>query len=158
MTVFQTTCSSITGKVLYSDTYVSRYFEEDTIEDIPLLNRVTAIPVIGHLGALLRIVLSILHMIGHSLAAVIFRDSGHLAHVAKGGAELLRGIIEFIPIGGRIFVWGYDTRDCSTGLVPQYFKVEVGRYFLIKIYNPNEPDRVDQYLTRKGRHPLMQTA
>lgn len=155
MAIIQTTCSSITGKFLYSDTYVSRHFEEGIVEQIPLLNRVTAIPIVGHLGAGIRIALAIIHITGHTFAALIFLDSGHLCHVAKGGAELLRGIIEMIPLAGRIFVWIYDSRDCGCG-GPYYSRVEVGRYFLVKIYNPTQPDQIDQYLSQKGRHPFMQ--
>lgn len=162
MVILKTTCeSSFTGKYLYSDTYAEipgcrapKGKPEITI--MPTLNKGAAIPFFGHVAATGRIALAIIHIAGHTFAAIIFWDMGHLCHVAKGGAELLRGLIEITPIVGRIFVWNYDSRDplCSHKCSEEtgYYS----SYFLIKIYNPDQPDLIDHHLAQKGKHPYLQ--
>jgi hypothetical protein len=143
MYFFETGCESLTGKILYSDSYAEKSYEEP-IEIMPLLNTCAAVPFLGIIVGVARIALAILHIIGHLLATAIFSDRGHLFHAAKGGAELLRGIIEALPIVGRLFVWYHDTRirTCFA------FSSRTISYscFIVKIYNPENPDPIDLLL------------
>ncbi len=153
MTVLSSTCSSFTGKFLYSDTYakVSGWVDgsiEDCIieEKTSTLNKLAAIPFIGSVSGALRVCLACIHMVGHLFAALLFQNWGHIAHVVKGGAELLRGVIEVIPVVGNIFSIFYNQPNflligqqssCQGGHVEAY------SFFLVKIRNPNKLDQID---------------
>lgn len=99
----QTNVPSAIGRLLYSDEYRSYSSRIN-----PVLNQWAAIPVIGRLAGISRIILSIIHILGHLGAMLVTLDTGHLKHVVKGGAELLRGVIEAIPIIGFLFANGYQ--------------------------------------------------
>ena len=83
---------------------------------------------IGIAAGITRMVLSVIHIIGHLLMACITWDKGHCYHAAKGGCEFLRGLIESIPFAGRAFARIYFNH---------------GIWWMIKIYNPDEPDSLD---------------
>lgn len=148
-------CQSLTGELLYSDTFCYYPFRDDdeppaeTIKIYPIINRIEAIPFFGPLGGAFRLVLAIIHMIGHAVACLIYRNKEHLIHVAKGATEALRGIIAMIPIVGRIFVWFNDL--VSGGL----FGFSHRSFFIIKIYRPDCPDYIDRCIQGEGGHPYL---
>ena len=120
-------CDSWTGQILYSDIHVD-LVDDDNIptgyaKERHFLNNMTYIPVIGSLAGVARIALAVVHILLHFLAAVFTCNWDHLAHVVKGSAELLRGIIETIPVVGTIFACWHD------GLL----KSQHWCFFLVKI-------------------------
>src|SRR5260221_12413597 len=107
MAILTTTCTSFTGNILYSDCFVilPEVLSDDPIKgDVPFLNQWAGIIFIGDLAGVTRCALAIIHIIGHTFAAAIFWDSGHLYHVLKGSAEFLQCFIEMILMAGRSFV------------------------------------------------------
>jgi hypothetical protein len=147
--------NSITGKWLYSDYYGANFDDQDCIEKTTFLNRRSTYPIIGIAAGVSRCALATIHIIGHLFAALIFRDQGHLAHAFKGCAEFCRGIIEAIPIVGRIFSIAMN----PTGSLPSYLFhgcpgcrriKECYSFFLIKIYNPKKLDEIDQAVINLG--------
>jgi hypothetical protein len=152
MAILKTNCGSLTGNLLYSDTYAKTkglYDSGPSIYVMPTLNTLAAIPLLGPLAGILRVALAIIHMIGHTVAALIFWNTGHFCHVAKGGTELLRGVIEMIPIVGRLFAWFYDAR---APLIPTSQSSTKYSYswFILKISNPFLCDEIDRYLMDQG--------
>ena len=146
----ETTCTSWTGKFLYSDTYEyagNPYDRTDDDKDkrvLPALNIFEAIPFVGVAGGLVRMALAIIHMIGHAIAACVCWNKGHLYHAAKGGTELLRGFIAAIPLFGVKFVWEQDgIWKCPPTRNSSY---EHKNAFLIRIKNPNQVGRIDECL------------
>lgn len=140
-----TSCESWTGNIIYSDSYVQLGNHHDITdwEERPLLNHLAAVPVVGSLAGGIRVALAVIHILGHSLAAVVLWNREHLFHVIKGGAELIRGIIEVIPVIGRIFSWTYDAQlpwfhDCGA------HTQERATFFLVKVYNPVHLTNGDQ--------------
>lgn len=129
------------GGLIYSDTYSH---EDPRANQRSFLNKWAAIPILGCLAGVARVALAIVHIIGHLLAAIpdylIFKDTNHLCHAAKGSTELLRGCIETMPIIGNVFVWLYDAPSFCTNGDFEY------SFFIIKIYNPNNPDPIDLHL------------
>lgn len=149
------TRESWTGNIIYSDSYhVEKCCDPDT-NDLPLLNRLARIPVIGRLAGIARVAISIIHIVGHAIAALVLWDKQHLPHVAKGATELVRGLIESIPIVGFIFALKYDRGPMIDGFDEhEHNKISAyhencnkneyrkSRFFLIKIYNPNQIDQL----------------
>ncbi len=130
--VWETNVESFTGEYLYSDFAVGKG-EKDTT-----LNSLTQVPVVGIVAGVARVALGVIHTIGHLLAALFTLKKGHLFHAAKGACEILRGIIESIPIIGRIFAnlcnASYDADEGNRS------------WWIIKIYNPEKPDGLDQWM------------
>jgi len=157
MVFLRTECTSLTGKVLYSDCFRQHVGQlggpdKNTLPyQKPFLNRWASIPVIGSLAGITRMILAIIHIIGHLISAAIFRDRGHLFHAVKGCAEFLRGFFEAIPIAGNIFVWLHDPHDglCHEcyNFNDEYFRGVVTHYsfFIIKITNLSAPDHIDRH-------------
>lgn len=153
MRVLFTTTGSITGNILYSDTYVQRTIPSEgtapvTLSKKPFLNRLAVIPILGSAVGVFRVALAVVHIVGHLFAALIFWDSGHLKHVAKGSAEFLRGSIEAIPFVGNIFVFWFDAQVpyFIESMEPQPFYA--ASVFLVKISHPNRRDHIDEYIDR----------
>ncbi len=146
--VIETHVESYTGKILYSDYARGRGGEKDSI-----LNVCTKIPFIGIGAGLVRILLGIIHSVGHLLAAIFTQKKGHLFHTAKGVCEILRGSIETVPIVGRIFANVYNN---SFGLPPLDFdNIGVRSWWMIKIYNPEKPDGLDHWMHNWIEFPQM---
>lgn len=142
--VFETTTESLTGDYLYSD-FATKYgaAEKDTT-----LNTLVKIPFIGNVAGICRVALGIIHTIGHLIAALVTWDKGHLFHAAKGCCEIIRGLIETLPIIGRIFANLYNSRPVWD---PQG---EGARsWWMIKIYNPNKPDGLDVWMNNWNPFP-----
>ena len=133
----------------------------------PLLNRIAAIPFIGPIAGIMRIGLSVIHVIGHLFLSIWNKE--HIPHVIKGGFECLRGVIELIPVIGRIWTWHKDALivDCAGQALFEkdhqryYFEDSKSlgiklvdsvraRYFLYKISNPNNMDHIDELLGGPG--------
>ena len=140
--VMETHVESLTGPFLYSD------FATGRAEKNPVLNKIAKIPLIGVLGGLARVVLGIVHTCGHLGAAAFTVKRGHLFHAAKGSCELLRGVIEALPVIGRLFAYLY----CSA---PLFDHTGQGRcsWWIIKIYNPRHPDGVDIWMEYWKEYP-----
>lgn len=146
--VVQTDVSSWSGKYLYSDCSIGKPDHitiDDQTERDTFLNKTSRIFVVGILAGIARIAIAIFHTLGHLFAAVFTRKKGHLFHAAKGAAELLRGILETFPIGGRIFASTYNPIGCGrASLDPD---IERGRtWWILKIYNPQIPDNFDRWM------------
>jgi hypothetical protein len=133
--VVETDVESLTGKYLYSDFATGKGKKDST------LNTLTKIPFVGIIAGVARVGLGIIHTIGHLFAALFTLQKGHLFHASKGTCEILRGIIETVPIIGRIFANFYN----STPVYDPYG--EGGRaWWMIKIYNPKNPDGLDKWM------------
>ena len=149
MVFLRTECQSLTGRILYSDCYQERpgmLCDQPEVDRKSFLNRWAAVPLLGCLAGVTRMVLAIIHIVGHLICAAIFREKGHLYHAAKGGTEFVRGLIETIPIVGNIFVWKYDPQMCTRFLrweYSRYVKTE-WCFFIIKITNPTKLDDIDR--------------
>lgn len=128
--VIENTLHSWTGDLLYSDTG----YEEmcSVYPQHSLLDYLASKHLIGVVGGVIRVALAALHVLGHTLAFPITLDTRHFAHIAKGSSELLKGIIQSIPIIGSYFsrAWINDWK---------------GSWWMIKIYNPNHPDSLDNF-------------
>lgn len=128
--VVETRTTSLTGPLFYSDRK-HEYYEYNTFSyPQSFLNSLSTIPVIGMLAGITRMVLAVIHTVGHLFAALITINKGHCYHALKGGCEFLRGFIEAIPLLGRKFAQDY----CRSG-----------QWWIIKIYNPDAPDSLDEY-------------
>lgn len=160
---YSSNINSWTGKLLYSDSYVLREKDSQHAQTViknncPFLNRLAKIPLLNIPGGLIRCVLAIIHMVGHALAALFTWDKQHVPHVYKGAVELVRGIIEALPIIGNIFAWTYDESylfDCYATVEDECNRVSnsdvepsdiyvkwqvVQSFFIIKVYNPCKVD------------------
>lgn len=148
--VIATDVESFTGPYLYSD---YAHLELDTSthpelhnlmrsingrlykEHTTTLNNLSKLPVIGILAAITRVALACIHIVIHSAQALIFQEKGHLYHAAKGVCEIYRGLVDAIPIVGRLY------SICKySHTAPEYSK----HWTILKIYNPNKPDLVDE--------------
>ncbi len=132
--VVETTRKSWTGPLFYSDakSVHDTSFTTDSPE-LTTLNLLALYPIVGIAAGVLRMILATIHCIGHLLlAAFLKHNKGHLYHAAKGGCEFLRGFIEALPIAGRIFSW--------------YYCQNKGYWWMIKIYNPQNPDYLDSHM------------
>lgn len=95
------------------------------------------------LGAgIARIALGVIHILGHLLAVPFAIKQVNLAHAAKGGCEIVRGVIESIPIMGRIFVNTYSPDPHTAKSIGRISCS--GNYFMMNIYNASRPDTLDQ--------------
>ncbi len=150
--VFETTCKSLTGYFLYSDTYSKipprEKLQKPIERQVPLLSRWAAIPVIGILAGITRIALAKIHIVGHLLAAALFWDKGHLMHALKGAVEGVRGVIESTWVVGRIFVWLYDAPhlyrfDAYCRFQNNHAPIFCYSVFLIRICHPKSTDPID---------------
>ncbi|NDB84622.1 MAG: hypothetical protein EB127_18250 [Alphaproteobacteria bacterium] len=151
MGVYTTRVTSFTGPWLYSDWgYRIDDFQQKEKQDTKL-NRFARIPMVGIVAGIVRIALGVIHTIGHLLAALVNLDKGHLLHAGKGGCELLRGIIESIPIIGRIFANAY-----SPDIDMYYASSKDQRYchslWLMKIKDPQNLDIVDYSLQKNDQN------
>lgn len=135
--VVETRTKTWLGSYFYSDRI---YLDmERDIEGLPHtiinvqhpLNEMSRMTLIGISAGIIRMALSIIHSIGHLLAAIFTFDKGHLVHAAKGGCEFLRGLIEATPFVGRAFANYYGSH---------------GYWWIIKIYNPASPDSLDRHM------------
>lgn len=140
--VVETNAESLTGSLLYSDyadrgTQMNSHIPENASKD-SVLNKATRIPVVGIVAGVARVALGAIHAVGHLFAALITQNKGHLWHAAKGGCEMLRGIIEAIPVVGRIFANTFSAPDrCGS---PDR------SCWMIKMYNPEKPDGLDSFM------------
>ena len=128
-------------------------------EKIPTLNSLAKLPFIGIVAGVSRMALAVIHSIGHGVAYLITKDKGHLYHAAKGGCEFLRGLIEALPIIGRIFANLYAPKAIH------YSKYEMldwdnntslggdRTWWMIKMYDPNSPDNLDRWTNDWSGYP-----
>ncbi len=140
--IVKTNVTSWMGKILYSDFYSVRKSEdrETQIQD-PFLNQIARLPVIGIIAGITRSTLAIIHILGHLFAALITRKTGHVYHAAKGACEFSRGLLEAVPIVGRIFSWSY------TGV---FSPVSTGSFWILKIHNSENPDLFDSQILQNS--------
>ncbi len=134
--VVETKTTSLMGDFLYSDKYhpeceSNRPIHIGTFGH--LLNTLSSKPIIGIAVGVTRMALAAIHTVSQLFSTVVTWDKGHLVHAAKGSCEFLRGLIESIPIAGRLFANHY---------------VKHGEWWIIKIYNPDAPDSLDNFAGR----------
>lgn len=151
MTFLRTSVSSITGSLFYSDQiWKSCRSCQGLCENlgVPFLNQLANVPIIGRITGLVRIILAPIHIVGHLIASLVTRNVEHLCHVLKGLTELLRGILEIIPIIGEIFSWCYNPSliNCDLSHRNDTDWVKHSNFFLVKIYNPDQPDQIDEMM------------
>ncbi len=143
--VVESRISSRTGQYLYSGHAVDG---DGNITQNTFLNNLAYVPVLGILAGVARIALGIIHVLGHLVAALFtLNGKGHLYHAAKGGCEIIRGLIEALPIIGNIV-------SCIHGGCGQSDR---SSWWMIKMYNPDHPDGVDRstgcYVDFKRMYP-----
>lgn len=126
--VVKTNITSFTGKYLYSD-------EAPGMENE--LNSMARMSIAGIAAGISRCIMGIFHTIGHLFAALVTWKMGHLFHALKGSCEALRGIIEAIPLIGRVFAIG-----CGQGFP---WSGNYHSWWMIKIYNTERPDNLDKH-------------
>ncbi len=139
--VVATDVESFTGPYLYSDYafYISASTTQGR-EQTTILNEISKAPFIGILAAITRIALAIVHIIVHSIQGLVSQEKGHFYHAAKGVCEIYRGLIDAIPIFGRIYsVCKYSSISGDTDN-----RGILDHWTIMKIYNPNKPDLVDE--------------
>lgn len=117
-------------------------YEQDTF-----LNNVAKIPLLGCLAGVVRIALALFHILGHLIAAAVTQSKGHLYHAAKGACELLRGLIESIPVFGQIFSYMYSPKSISWSAIGGSAKCMVGdrKIWMIKMVTAGYPDNFDKW-------------
>ena len=172
--VVQTDKESWTGKYIYSDFYYEAVRDEvfwrsptsDTsyyrqMEDSghvihydmlglaaicqnSTLNEMAKIPILGIAAGVIRSALSVIHILAHLFVAFAKRERGHVYHALKGGCEFIRGIIESLPIIGRIFSYIY-CKKISYFFSSTMREFKTHSWWILKIYNPNKPDLLDRY-------------
>lgn len=134
--VWETKVESLTAKYLYSD-FATGLGEKDST-----LNNLVKIPILGIAFGVARVALGAIHTLGHLFAALLTLKKGHLFHASKGAAEMLRGLIEAIPIFGRIFANSYNATPAY-----DYYHEGSRSWWMIKIYNPDKPDGLDEWMS-----------
>jgi hypothetical protein len=117
----------VTGNILYCDYVEDPYSRSTRINS--LIDLAAAVPILNIFAGITRIVLASLHIIVQSLALVFTFDRRYIVHIAKGGCEILKGLIQATPFVGHKF-----TR----------FWFDNGYWWMIKIYNPDKPDYFDE--------------
>lgn len=149
MIIMETDVGSITGKYLYSDYgHQKSYDSEDNLQEIKIheskLNKFAKIPLIGRMAGIMRIALGAIHIIAHLFAAIVTFKKGHLFHVSKGMCEILRGVIETIPIIGCLFAIYFvpDFEPSQSSKQKQQMYISYNS-FIIKIYHPHKKDLLD---------------
>lgn len=135
--VWETNVESFTGKYLYSDFAIGKA-KKDTA-----LNNLVQIPLIGIAAGITRVALGLIHTVGHLLGALFTFKKGHLFHASKGACEILRGIIETIPVIGRLFANQYNSSEDGNAR----------SWWMIKIYNPKKPDGLDKWMDNWSDFP-----
>lgn len=135
---------SITGSYLYSDQVVC----PTCVSGTKGLNALSQVPILGNIAGVYRCALAAIHILGHTIAAFVTLDSGHLKHVAKGFTELLRGIIDVIPVIGQIFENCYSPSIFNSNCASHICEDHMAQFFIIKIINPKELDDVDRAFGR----------
>lgn len=135
--VIETTTESWTGEYLYSD-FATKYGQAEKDSQ---LNTIVKIPFLGIVGGIVRVALGIIHTLGHLTLAVIKQDKGHIFHASKGLCEVLRGLIESVPLIGRIFANFYNSAPINDP-----FHEGSRTWWMIKIYNPQKPDGLDVWM------------
>lgn len=109
------------------------------------------LPVVGIAAGVGRFVVALFHTIGHLFAALFTKNKGHLAHSLKGCCEMGKGLIESLPIIGRLF---------GMSQLPSPLPLETHEYFasffIVKLYNPKKIDAVDAVFAYYKAHPLLQ--
>lgn len=135
--IVTTEVESFTGPYLYSD-YACIETQNGEQVQTTTLNELSKKPVIGILAGITRVAFAIIHSAIHLVQALFTQEKGHLYHAAKGGCEIVRGLIDSIPILGRFIaankyspISGYAT----------------GNWTIMKIYNPAKPDLLDRVLS-----------
>ncbi|KKK67694.1 hypothetical protein LCGC14_2951500 [marine sediment metagenome] len=127
--VIETKLPSWSGKILYSDT------EHDLLGRLQVeysdLDHIASVPIVGVVAGITRVALAVLHMVNHTFALIFTLDSRHCIHLAKGGCEFLKGLIQSIPIAGHLFTRSWMKNK--------------GEWWIIKIYNPNDSDTLDAH-------------
>ncbi len=138
--LLNTNVGSYTGNILYSDHV---WKANGHILQTSPLNSLARDIIIGRLAGIARIVLGIFHCLGHFFCAVGNclkgdgdRAKGHLFHIIKGSAEILRGVIEAIPIVGLIFANTYSPKPWGASDNTSNMRYE--NFFLVLINNPSE--------------------
>jgi hypothetical protein len=132
--VLETTAPSFTGEYLYSDyAFGPKGFKSST------LNTLTKIPVLGIPAGIARVALACIHTLVHFIAGCVTFNKGHLFHAAKGICEGIRGMIEAIPIAGRVFANLYTVEPIDD-------EINHRSWWMIKIYNPQRPDGLDEQM------------
>lgn len=116
--VCETSIKSYTGEYLYSDSWVEWSARDLKGRDLTWLNESARYLGLGILAGIARIALGVIHTFGHLILAALTREKGHLFHAAKGGCEIFRGLIEAIPIIGRIFVHYYNPPSLESHIRP----------------------------------------
>lgn len=141
--VYQTPIKSFSGQYLYSD---QSWSNQPSVQDPKILqlnvqtttlNKIAAMPIFGFFAGVTRLVLSILHTLGHLFLAAKTRDHGHLYHALKGCCEMLHGLIEMIPIVGLIYTWKNSPPSAPEALKKEIPNTEY--VFLVKIVNVPVP-------------------
>ncbi len=131
--VIETKLSSWSGKILYSDTvhHAEHYEDHSLMVQYSDLDYIASVPIVGVAAGITRVALAVLHMLNHTLALIFTFDSRHCIHLAKGGCEFLKGLIQSIPIAGHLFTRSWMKNN--------------GEWWIMKIYNPDEPDTLDKH-------------
>jgi hypothetical protein len=161
--VIETHAESLTGSVLYSDvrhTAVhgdpNRYDPYNPFRKVPsssYLNGMAQIPILGIVAGVARVALGAIHTVGHLFAALITQNKGHLWHAAKGGCEMIRGVIEAIPLIGRIFAGTYGISwNPDQFPFPSWCETRFC-WWMIKMYNPEKPDALDSFVNNWNAFP-----
>lgn len=129
--VVETKTTSFLGSLMYSERRYPNPQEPVTFSLQPMLNDLSRISVVGIFAGITRVALAAIHTVGHLFAALFTFNQGHLYHAAKGGCEMLKGLIETLPFVGRKFARLYTGN---------------GVWWMIKIYNPEKPDSLDLHV------------
>ena len=110
------------------------------------LNQGARMPVVGILAGIARMALAIIHTVGHLFAAAATLEKGHLYHALKGCCEFVRGMIEAIPIVGRVFSYYYSSPKVSQADSQE----NIRSWWIIKMYHPKHPDPLDMVMQGWG--------
>lgn len=144
--VVETTTSSWTGRYLYSDfCFEGSHVRRSNVGEVVLdstLNEFSRVPFIGILAGVARITLAVIHIFIHLSCAIFTLDKGHLYHAGKGVCEGIRGIVEASPIIGRVFANVYSSEP--PGWTVQHHEGYTYSWWMVKIYNPQQPDALDK--------------
>ncbi len=148
---FETSVTSVTGNLCYSHQVYKPCQSSWDQSTVPFLNKLSNVFLIGRVAGVFRAIIVAIHITAHLLASVATRKLGHLCHVAAGFAELLRSIIEMIPIIGEIFSWIYN--PAILVFMPSHYCDDScagnANFFLIKVCNPEDQDSVDRAFARQ---------
>ncbi len=131
--VIETKLPSWSGKILYSDTvhHAEHYEDHSLMVEYSNLDYIASVPIVGVAAGITRVALAVLHMLNHTLALIFTFDSRHCIHLAKGGCEFLKGLIQSVPIVGHLFARSWMENE--------------GEWWIIKIYDPDKPDTLDAH-------------